>query len=710
MPNFNQLPQASSANTNDVLPINQNGRTVGISVGALQSALQPQIIVPRQTLLGRISNGAGGPEPVALGKGLSLDYGVLSVTQSAVTGPVGPAGQGFNYRGLWTPTTTYAAYDVVTYSGQTYVATTTLAATASFNGAGWAVMAAQGASGSAGPAGAAGTAGPKGDPGAMGPQGPAGNQGLKGDTGTMGPAGPSGPVGNVTFGSAAGTAAAGNDPRIVNAIQPVGTSAIATTDSTGTIAWPSIRANYDHVCANLGTTPISAWPGGGSYGVVSALTGAVSVPSSADTNLIGAVPGIIIAAGISGLAINNSAKAPGVGVYGGAGLNAAGGSVWGANFTVKNFASSAPGGSTPFNGQITGLEIDVNTSKPSAGWGGSNTDGLWVAGTFDTQMDGQMNAVHIGIEGAAPWRNGVKTESGAVNYAREVGAASAGNAPSNGQFDMFVIRDSSGGSKQIIQGYDSNGRLVIRPLVAIASGGVGVRIQDATGNDKIVLDGAGGGVTASQVATGTLAVSSGQATINGQAIATQPYVTAQIQAVVGAAPAALATLQAIDAQLANDERAASALTTIVSGHTTQIGTNTTNITVLQGQTEANTASIQATQSAASSNAAAIGTVQSQLGILVPVRTVTSGASVTLLASDGVVRIRKSTGSPTAVTLEANPVFGVTHTIKDAKGDAALNPVTITPASGMIDGATSYVLNTNRQAVTLQYGGDEWSVI
>ena len=42
-------------------------------------------------------------------------------------------------------------------------------------------------------------------------------------------------------------------------------------------------------------------------------------------------------------------------------------------------------------------------------------------------------------------------------------------------------------------------------------------------------------------------------------------VTSAITAVIGAAPTALATLAAIDAQLASDESAASALTTVVSG-------------------------------------------------------------------------------------------------------------------------------------------------
>ena len=654
MPNFNQLPQSYHTNAEDILPLNQSGRTVGVSVATLQASLQPEIILPRNMLLGRTSIGTGGPEPVSIGPGLSLVSGTLSASQTTVAGPAGPAGQGFMFHGPWAPGAAYIAYDVVTYAGQSYVAT---AATngASFDLASWKVLAAQGSTGAAGPPG---PPGPKGDPGSGGSGGA-----------------------NITIGTAAGTVAAGNDSRIVQAIQPSGTSPILTVDAAGTVNWATIRTNYNHVCGNLGGTPVTAWPGGGAYGSISALTGAVSVPSTADTNMIGSVPGIIIAAGVTGLAINNSAKAPAIAVYGGAGLNVAAGSVWGSNFTSKNYAVGTGAGSTAYNGQVVGCEIDVNLKTPGSGWGGSNTDGLWIPGTFDSQLDGQMNAVHIGIQGTAKWKNGFKTEPGSVDFAREVGAAGTGTGPSNAQFDMHVIQDSTGAARQIIQGYDSNGKLVIRPLVAIASGGVGIRIQDAAGNDRISFDGSSGGmtastatvsgdletgtlgvaggatiggtgVTASAVATGTLIVTTSSATVNGQAVATQPYVAAQITA----------------------------------------GTAT-----LQGQV--------------ASQAVSIAALQGQIGLFIPVRTVTSGTSVTVLPADGVVRIKKSSGSATSVVLEANPVAGTTHTIKDAKGDAALNPITVTVAGGgTIDGASTCVINTSRQTVTFQYGGDEWSVI
>ena len=85
MPNLNQLPTTDHVNPEDILPISQAGRTVAASVGTLQASLQPAIILPRAMLLGRTSLGAGGPEPIALGAGLSLVSGTLSVAAVGAT-------------------------------------------------------------------------------------------------------------------------------------------------------------------------------------------------------------------------------------------------------------------------------------------------------------------------------------------------------------------------------------------------------------------------------------------------------------------------------------------------------------------------------------------------------------------------------------------------------------------------------------------------
>lgn len=91
------------------------------------------------------------------------------------------------------------------------------------------------------------------------------------------------------------------------------------------------------------------------------------------------------------------------------------------------------------------------------------------------------------------------------------------------------------------------------------------------------------------------------------------------------------------------------------------------------------------------------------------RVVTAAGNVTVAAADGLIVVAKTAGQATTVTLEANPVAGAVHRIKDGRGDAATNNITVVPAAGTIDGAASFVLAANRGAVTVEYTGTEWVV-
>ena len=64
---------------------------------------------------------------------------------------------------------------------------------------------------------------------------------------------------------------------------------------------------------------------------------------------------------------------------------------------------------------------------------------------------------------------------------------------------------------------------------------------------------------------------------------------------------------------------------------------------------------------------------------------------------------------TTVNLVASPATGLTVLIKDGKGDASSNNITITPNAGTIDGASNAVLATNYAAVMLIYNGTEWNI-
>lgn len=80
MPTITQLPSVAEVTAADEIPVSQDGETRAVSVGALLASAQPAIISDSGTLLGRISLGSGGPEPVTVGPGLLLNDGTLAAS------------------------------------------------------------------------------------------------------------------------------------------------------------------------------------------------------------------------------------------------------------------------------------------------------------------------------------------------------------------------------------------------------------------------------------------------------------------------------------------------------------------------------------------------------------------------------------------------------------------------------------------------------
>lgn len=80
----------------------------------------------------------------------------------------------------------------------------------------------------------------------------------------------------------------------------------------------------------------------------------------------------------------------------------------------------------------------------------------------------------------------------------------------------------------------------------------------------------------------------------------------------------------------------------------------------------------------------------------------------MAAADRRVYVRKTTGSATTVTVPASPTAHVDYIVKDARGDAAANPITVNGAT--IDGQSSFVIPVNYGAVTLVFNGTDWSVV
>jgi len=73
-------------------------------------------------------------------------------------------------------------------------------------------------------------------------------------------------------------------------------------------------------------------------------------------------------------------------------------------------------------------------------------------------------------------------------------------------------------------------------------------------------------------------------------------------------------------------------------------------------------------------------------------------------------IKVDTSSARTITPLASPTTGQQHIIKDTVGSAAANNITVTPSGKNIDGAASYVINSNYASITIVYNGTEWSVI
>lgn len=103
------------------------------------------------------------------------------------------------------------------------------------------------------------------------------------------------------------------------------------------------------------------------------------------------------------------------------------------------------------------------------------------------------------------------------------------------------------------------------------------------------------------------------------------------------------------------------------------------------------------------------------GLKGPIRTAnyirkTTSGNVTLGDEAGVV-VDKSSGAATTVTLPANPTAGDYIFVKDGKGDAATNNITVTPSgSQTIEGQSSFVIDEAYGGVMLFYDSDaDWKI-
>jgi len=69
-----------------------------------------------------------------------------------------------------------------------------------------------------------------------------------------------------------------------------------------------------------------------------------------------------------------------------------------------------------------------------------------------------------------------------------------------------------------------------------------------------------------------------------------------------------------------------------------------------------------------------------------------------------------TSAARTINLLASPTLGKTYIIKDYIGSASINNITVQGNGANIDGASSYLMNSNYSSITVIYNGTAWSIV
>ena len=87
----------------------------------------------------------------------------------------------------------------------------------------------------------------------------------------------------------------------------------------------------------------------------------------------------------------------------------------------------------------------------------------------------------------------------------------------------------------------------------------------------------------------------------------------------------------------------------------------------------------------------------------------SASTVTAASATDYFLCLDPTSNAITVNLPALPTTGLTFLVKDCTGQANAHNITITPASGNIDNASTFVMSTKLQSVAVTYTGSQWSI-
>lgn len=90
--------------------------------------------------------------------------------------------------------------------------------------------------------------------------------------------------------------------------------------------------------------------------------------------------------------------------------------------------------------------------------------------------------------------------------------------------------------------------------------------------------------------------------------------------------------------------------------------------------------------------------------------ITSGSTYTAAKTDRYISINKTVAGAITINLPNAPFIEETHTIKDMKGDAAANNITIQGNGANINGSASATISANYGYRTVVYTGTAWAIV
>lgn len=474
----------------------------------------------------------------------------------------------------------------------------------------------------------------------------------------------------VTFGTVTSTGAitdTGN--RVITNVTPTAGGAINISSLTSSGPGVSFTIN------NLGVHSVTA----GTRVAVSQATGTVtiSVPDVGVTAVNGSTGSVLVVNSITAGTAMNVDNSTGTVTINNLGVTSLTGSTYlGVSASTGTVTLTNKGVTNILNG--TGVSIDANTGT------------VTITNTGVTAFNGVTGSI-LGVNSIAAGTNvAVSATTGSVT----VSVPNIGVTAVNGSTgSVLVVSSITAGTAMNVSA--TTGSVTINNLgVQSLTAGTAMNVSSTTGtvtvnNLGVTSAVAGTGITVS-AATGTVTfTNAGVTAFNGStgSILGVGSITGTANQVTASASTGSVTLS-LPQSIATSSTPQFAGLTIAGTGAVSIGSTTagTMNNVAIGATTATTAKF---------TGLTVGYV--------------SVGSATYVADANTNIVGCNRAGTVAVTLPAVAV-GRAVTIKDESGSASTNNITITPASGLIEGNASYTLNLNYGSITTYCNGTNWFII